>query len=105
MPPTEQDKLSQILRECRPAPGIPPGFQEAVWRRIERAEAGAGPSVLPGWLARLASWASGPQFALASVGVMLVLGTVLGLMDGRALTMKMAQERYLAAVSPLTVRH
>src|ERR1039458_6390728 len=44
-------KLRALLRESRLAPELPPGFQDAVWRRLERAEAPAA-----NWLDAPAAW-------------------------------------------------
>jgi hypothetical protein len=100
----DDPKLSALLRECRPAPDLPPGFQNAVWRRIERAE--ARPSVSPpaDWLDRLAAWFLRPGRALAVAAAMLVLGISLGVLEGASRANDLAKARYLNSVSPLSMR-
>src|SRR5215471_15279402 len=64
-------RLTALLRATRPAPALPPRFQENVWRRIEQ-----GPQPLPvvNWLEWLASLVLQPRFALATVCALVVLG-------------------------------
>jgi hypothetical protein len=96
-------KLNALLRESRPSPDLPPGFQNTVWRRIERAENSAKTSAST-WIERLAGLIVRPRWAFASLGVALLLGAAIGIAQGSHLSKQAAQERYIAAVSPLTVR-
>jgi hypothetical protein len=78
---------------------MPPGFQDGVWRRIERletAEAGAG----SGWLARVAGLIVQPRFAGALAGVMLLVGAGIGVLQGTEAVHQAAQARYLELVAP-----
>ena len=102
--PTPDDaKLSSLLRESRVAPGLPPRFQENVWRRIADAEADKG-AESPTWLNDLIAWVLRPRLAFAAVAVLVVAGALLGLREGSQLARHEAQVRYLAAVAPNTLR-
>jgi len=100
----DDGKLRTILRESRPTPPLPPRFQQAVWRRIEREEA---ESPAGSWLARvdqLADWLLRPHWALAGITALLVAGVLAGAVSGIGAVKQAAQERYLAAVAPNQVR-
>ena len=92
-------QLRALLRESRPAPELPPGFQNAVWRRIERAEAPAAD-----WLDALASWFLRPRRAFVTAAAMLLLGLSLGIAQGASRANDLARARYLDSVSPPTLR-
>lgn len=89
-------KLNSLLRESRPAPGLPPRFQENVWRRIEQKHAEA---TAPSWVESLAALVLKPRFALASVCGLVVAGALLGSLNGTAHARHDAQERYVSAVA------
>ena len=95
----DDGKLRALLRESRLAPELPPGFQDAVWRRIERAEAPAAD-----WLDALASWFLRPRRAFATVAAMLLLGLSLGIAQGAAHANDLAKTRYLDSISPPALR-
>ena len=88
-----------LLRESRSMPELPPGFQNAVWRRIERAEAPAAD-----WLDALASWFLRPRRAFVTAAAMLLLGLSLGIAQGASRANDLARARYLDSVSPPTLR-
>lgn len=98
---SEDARLRVLLREGRPTPPLPPGFQSGVWRRLERAEATAEPDSTA-WLDRLAAWLLRPRWALAAATAMLFVGAAFGVMEGLDLSIQSAQQRYLYAVSPTT---
>jgi len=99
--PVDDGKFAALLREARPAPDLPPGFQRAVWRRIEQSEA-AAVSAMPGaWWETVTAWVLRPRLALAGLAVLVVIGTSLGVRDGMSLSRQAAQARYLAAVDPM----
>ena len=103
--PTPEDAtLRSILRECRPAPDLPPGFQDAVWRRIERTEARATGPPATDWLDRLALWVLRPNRAFAAAAALLLLGISLGIASGASHATELAKARYLDSVSPPTLR-
>jgi hypothetical protein len=86
-------KLSALLRAGRPSPGLPPRFQDDVWRRIEAdgTRAASAP-----WLETLAAWILRPRHALATATLLLLAGVVLGAHEGSQAVRKDAQARYLA---------
>ena len=88
-------KLHSLLRESRPASTLPPRFQENVWRRIEQGEV---PGRSSSWIEALAGLLLKPRFAVATVGVLLLIGTLLGSLDGQSRARLVAQERYVASV-------
>ena len=92
-------KLRALLRESRLAPELPPGFQDAVWRRLERAEAPAA-----NWLDALAAWFLRPRLAFATATAMLLLGISLGIAQGASHADELAKARYLDSVSPPALR-
>ncbi len=93
--------LTALLRESRPAPALPPRFQQNVWRRIEDAEMAAESE---SWLAALATLLLRPRFAMATAVVLLLAGIFAGMADGRQLARHDAQLNYLASVAPHAVR-
>ena len=99
---TEPDDLGRLLREARPAPDLPPGFQNAVWRRIERAE--ARPETPGNWLERLSGWFLTPRFALSGMAAMILAGGLLGALNAASLSKQAVKERYTASVSPPLLR-
>jgi hypothetical protein len=103
-PMPDEAKLRALLRESRPAPDLPPGFQDAVWRRIERTEAPAAARPAADWLDHLAAWFLRPGRAFATAAVMLVLGLSLGIAQGASRGKDLAKARYLDSVSPPALR-
>jgi len=93
-------RLGGLLREARPAPALPPRFQENVWRRIETAEAPAK----AGWLDALAAMILRPKFALAGAAVLLAAGIATGTLEGRQAARHDAQMTYVASVMPPVTR-
>ena len=92
-------KLRAVLRKSRLTPELPPAFQAAVWRRIERAETPAAD-----WLDTLAARFLRPRRALAAAAAMLLLGLSLGIAQGASHANDLAKARYLASVSPPALR-
>jgi hypothetical protein len=97
-------KLRALLRESRSAPDLPPGFQDAVWLRIERAERPGASLVGADWLNRVAAWFLRPNRALAAAAAMLLLGVSLGIAQGASQANDLARQRYLDSVSPPALR-
>ena len=97
----EDPQLSALLRQGRVSPGLPPRFQQNVWRRIEDAEA---PAKSESWLDALANLILRPRFALAAAAVMLLAGILTGTVEGRQLARHDAQMNYLASVAPESAR-
>jgi hypothetical protein len=96
-------KLGALLREGRASPVLPPRFQEAVWRRIEEAEAGAGRR-WRAWLDRAVLRVMRPRLALAAIAAVMVAGAILGARDGAQFARQDARAHYLAAVAPNPLR-
>jgi hypothetical protein len=94
-------RLSELLREARVAPGLPPGFQQNVWRRLEAAEAPARPA---SWLEVLANLVLRPRFAMVAAAVVLLAGILAGTWEGRQVARQDARTNYLASVAPATLR-
>lgn len=99
----EDEKLKSLLAGARPAPALPPRFQENVWRRIERAEAGRIPATA-NWLEALATRLLRPRLAFAIATVLVLAGLGLGWSQGEQTARHEAQARYLAAVAPDSLR-
>jgi len=97
----EDPQLSALLRQGRVSPGLPPRFQQSVWRRIEDAEA---PAKSESWVDALANLILRPRFALAAAAVMLLAGVATGTLEGRQLAQRDAQMNYVASVAPPSLR-
>lgn len=96
-------RLRAMLRQSLPAAPLPPRFQQEVWRRIERAEAGHSVEKR-NWLDLIASWIVRPKLAFASAAVLVLMGALLGVREGFQTARHDAQTRYLAAVAPDVLR-
>jgi hypothetical protein len=94
-------KLSDLLRESRQSPPLPPRFQENVWRRIEDAEA---PIESGSWLDAFAALILRPRFACATVTALVLAGVLLGTYEGAHTTRQTEQARYVALVAPGSLR-
>jgi len=98
----DDSRLRGILRDARPAPELPPGFQNSVWRRIEHADTEltntfAGLEALVGWLLR-------PRHAFVGATALVLVGITIGVVQGGNLAHDLARDRYVSAISPLTTR-
>lgn len=101
---TEETRLRLLLRQGRPAPPLPPRFEQSVWRRIQHAEAKGGLGGVIAWLDALVERLLSPRLAVAGVTALVVIGTVAGVISGLNSAKHVAQERYLTAVAPNPVR-
>jgi len=102
--PPDDARLSALLRESRPSPGLPPGFHNAVWRRIECPPAGSRTAAAAEWLDLAAAWLLRPRLALAGIAGLLVIGASVGWMQGSSLARELAKQRYIASVGPHPAR-
>ena len=93
--------LGKLLRQNRPAPGLPPGFENAVWRRIEAA---AAPTEEWNWVEALTAWLLRPRLAVVAAMVLVVAGASLGVAQGARSADELAKGRYLNSVSPPELR-
>ncbi len=100
-PLEDKDKeLSGLLRQSRPEPALPLGFEAAVWRRMRSGEPSRAATDWAHWLEALAEWFLRPQRAMVGLATLAVAGLLWGTVDGLALAKQQAQARYLAAVAP-----
>jgi hypothetical protein len=90
-------KLSELLRQSRASPPLPPRFRANVWRRIEDADAPAKPG---SWLDVMAALMLRPRFACAAAALLVLAGVWLGTRDGMQEARHDAQARYVALVAP-----
>jgi hypothetical protein len=97
-------RLRVLLCESRTEPELPPGFQKAVWRRIERAETKAAALRAADWLDALAAWFLRPRRAFTTAAVVLLVGLSLGIVQGASHATDVAKARYLDSVSPSALR-
>jgi hypothetical protein len=97
----DDSKLSDLLRESRESPALPPRFRENVWRRIEDAEA---PIESGSWLEAIAALVLRPRFAFTTVTALVLAGVLLGTYEGAHTARQHEQERYLALVAPDSLR-
>lgn len=95
--------VSALLRQSRRAPPLPPGFQEAVWRRIDRAEKGEA-EPRRSLFTQLADALLRPRLALAGMSAVLVFGLLAGASAGQGHAMTVARTRYMAVVAPWQVQ-
>ncbi len=99
--PSEDAKLRALLRETRAMPGLPPGFERNVWRRIERAEARPQRP----WLEVAAAWFLRPRLAVGGLAVVMILGVALGTFSNAASARDSARVRYVTSVDPFQKGH
>jgi hypothetical protein len=92
---SEDENLARLLRAARPAMDLPPGFQNSVWRRIEKREE---PSA--GLLERLAGWFLTPRFATAGLAALIILAAGAGAAHGVRAGEREARDRYVSSVDP-----
>ncbi len=96
-----EEKFSSLLRDSRPAPPLPPRFQENVWRRIEAA---AAPAKTESWLDAFAVLILRPRFAVATAAALVFAGALLGTHEGSQTARHDAQARYVSYIAPNTLR-
>ena len=100
----KESRLTFVLREARPEPALPHGFRECVWRRIEQADLKAEREGDGVWLERLVTWLLRPRLAVAGAITALLLGGVVGVLNGAAEARQAAQDRYVTLVAPRVIR-
>ena len=94
-------RLRGLLRAERATPGLPPGFQEAVWRRVQLEESAPQRD----WLGALSGWLLQPRWAWSGLAAVMLMGGFLGVLTNRAAHRTTAQARYVAAVDPFQKGH
>lgn len=101
--PEHDEQLSKLLHEWRPTASLPPRFQEAVWRRIEKADTSAKSTfwhVLTHWVENAFRR---PALAVSYVALLLFVGLSTGYWQARdASSRTLAQMRsaYVQSVDP-----
>jgi hypothetical protein len=102
--PAENERLHEQLRAWKVDGGLPPGFRDAVWRRIEEKESQGRESAWMSILTRVASWVTRPAIAVGYVATLILLGTGIGVLGA---TREISQwemdaaARYISVVDPL----
>jgi len=102
-PGNHDEALRKLLQEWRTDATLPPSFQEGVWRRIERAQASASPSVwtiISHWIATVLPR---PALAASYVAVLLAVGVSAGWAQARQETARVKGElgeRYVRMLDP-----
>ena len=102
-PGNHDEALRKLLREWRTDAPLPPRFQEAVWRRIERAQAPTGPSVwdvVANWIGTMLPR---PALAVSYVAILLTIGMTVGWTQARQDTARVKGElgeRYIRTLDP-----
>ena len=105
--PGKQDEaLGKLLQEWRADAPLPLHFQEAVWRRIEGAQASVGSAV---WTV-LAHWIGAvlprPALTAAYIAILLTLGASAGWTRARQETARVKGElgeRYIRVLDPYAI--
>ena len=100
----KEARLRDVLRQARPAPSLPPRFQESVWRGIEREDIKSEPVEGRLWLERLVTLMLQPRLAATGVVAVLVLGGIVGALDGVTAAREAARDQYVASVAPSAIR-
>jgi hypothetical protein len=98
----EDPRFRALVRDARPAPDLPPGFQNAVWRRLEKAD--TKPASPFGRLDELVVWLLRPRHALVGATVLVLVGISIGIVQSGSLARDLARDRYVASVNPLASR-
>jgi len=102
-PGNHEAALGRLLKEWRAEAPLPPHFREAVWRRIEGAQASAAPSLWT-FIARWIGTAlPRPALAASYLAILLTIGATAGWTRGRHETAQVKGglgERYIRVLDP-----
>ena len=91
----QADELRALLRAVRPTAEFSPGFQNAVWRRIENSY-----QAPVRFVERLAGLLLNPRLAAAGLAAVVLIAAGAGAMRGIRSGEQEARDRYLALVDP-----
>jgi len=104
-PSDEDEPLRALLKEWKSTPGLPPGFQDQVWRRIERDE--AQPIIAVRLWTVCSNWIAAvlprPALATTCVVVFLAIGATFGWVQARHETERVSGDlsaQYVRSVDP-----
>jgi hypothetical protein len=98
----DNTELEGALQEWRVTTPLPPRFQDAVWRRIERTEV-SSISVADALRAWFSTVFARPAFAIAYVSLLIVMGLALGFVQANhkaALWDRQLETRYVQSIDP-----
>ena len=93
-------RLTGLLRSARPSAELPPGFGNAVWRRIKRGDVRSA-----GWVELLAQLFLRPRLAMATAAAVILIAAGAGAVRGLSAGERQAMHRYLASVDPSYLQH
>src|SRR6266496_4065486 len=102
-PGNHDEALRKVLKEWRTDASLPPRFQEGVWRRIERAQAPVGPSVLSVIAHWIRTVLPRPALTASYVATLLAIGVTVGWAQGHQETARVKDElsqRYVRVLDP-----
>jgi hypothetical protein len=105
-PGNHDEALGKLLQEWRANAPLPLHFQEAVWRRIERAQASAAPAawtVIAHWIGAVMPR---PALAASYLAILLTIGVAAGWTSGRHENARVKGElgeRYIRALDPYAI--
>ena len=102
-PSGKDETLSKLLSAWKPEAQLPPRFREAVWRRIETADADLKISLWQTLRARIEAAFARPAVAAAYVAVLLAAGVSVGYWraeDRSAEVQSELRARYVQNVDP-----
>ena len=105
-PGNHDEALRKVLKEWRTNAALPPRFQEAVWRRIERADSAPAPTAPSVWTVIahcIGTVLPRPALATAYVAVLLAVGVTAGWAQARQETARVKGElgeRYVRVLNP-----
>ena len=105
-PGNHDEALRKVLKEWRTNAALPPGFQEAVWRRIERADSAPAPTAPSVWTVIahcIGTVLPRPALATAYVAMLLAVGVTAGWAQARQETARVKGqlgERYVRVLNP-----
>jgi len=102
-------ELRKLLGEWKIEAGLPPRFEERVWRRMDSSETGpATAGGLIGWLAALPSFLARPGLAASYVTALLLLGFAVGWARGQEKSARIDHDlsaRYVQEIDPYHMVH
>ena len=99
----DSDGLSKALQEWRAEQSVPPGFQSAVWQRIDSETRLMKRSVLESLIAWFNEFAARPQFAASTVALLIMIGVTAGWTQGQREVSRVQNQlaqKYLASLDP-----